>query len=145
LQKHVASVTTRTGNLVDQIVFFYTDGSFEAYGDNGGLPQEPFVLHHGEYLVAVHVRSGELLDSVQFETNTGRVSAVYGGDGGAPHTFRAVSGHSIIGLERNSEYCSCISGIQQQVLQRCKRSLVIYTRYLEIVFVNLDSFPLCQF
>jgi hypothetical protein len=111
--QRVASVSLRSGAMIDKISFHFTDGSVSAFGVDEGEPQPLFVLQPDEHLVALHVRQGDWWDSVQLETNTGRLSAVYGGDGGAAESFRAETGHAIIGVERASHSCSRISAIHQ--------------------------------
>jgi hypothetical protein len=51
-------------------------------GGSGGSPQPTFWLSPGEYIEGVCGSTGDALDQVQFKTNTGRRSPLYGGNGG---------------------------------------------------------------
>ena len=52
-------------------------------GGRGGT-EDTFLLDTNEWMTEVRGRSGSQLDQVQFFTNLGRVSPVYGGNGGNP-------------------------------------------------------------
>lgn len=85
-------IRVRSAQLVDSIAFVYADGSKARYGGNGGSDQEPFVLGRNEKIVEIRGRQGTFLDAVEFVTNTGRCSEVYGNridiDAGFPFVYK---------------------------------------------------------
>ena len=84
-------IEARTGTLVDRLEFWFSDGSLEIYGGDGGSPRQTFWLRPGEYIEGICGRTGDALDQVQFRTNTGRRSPMYGGYGGQPFFFSCLS------------------------------------------------------
>jgi hypothetical protein len=99
----------RSGVVVDQIKFTYSDKSCWYFGHDGGTTdRRPAIMSEGEYIVRV---THERLDNfnfkcaaagIEFETNKGRVFEY------CPHkadqqlskqvTFRAQAGHEIVSL-----------------------------------------------
>lgn len=102
-------VGVRTGNLVDQVIFRFDDGSQNVWGHTGGNIPTRWNIDAGDYIVHVKVREGNLLDAIQFRTARGKVSPFFGGRGGSKvQEFHADSGFEVVGLlmcrSRYSEY-----------------------------------------
>ncbi|GJJ16169.1 hypothetical protein Clacol_010449 [Clathrus columnatus] len=54
------------------------------HGNSGEAPLYVFELNMDEYIMKIRGRSGEYIEQLQFFTNKGRVSSIYGGSGGKP-------------------------------------------------------------
>ena len=93
-------IEVRTGLLVDRLEFWFSDGSLESYGGDGGSPRQTFWLRPGECIDGVSGRTGEALDQFQFRTNTGRRSPLYGGYGGQAFDFSCRSFGATEGQQR---------------------------------------------
>lgn len=78
----ITSITIHHGTYVDGIAVSY-DGQpgSNAHGGYGGT-EDKFDLGPHEWVTEVHGRSATYLDQVQFYLSSGRVSPVYGGNGG---------------------------------------------------------------
>jgi hypothetical protein len=72
------SICTRTGEYVDQISYTYADESTHNCGGNGGSPNPAFELGYNEYITQVDYWNSDYLNAVQFITDQGRVSPIYG-------------------------------------------------------------------
>jgi hypothetical protein len=83
----IASITVRSGSLVDSITVQYGDKPGKARGGSGGR-EDTFNLDDNEWLTELRGRSGSELDQVQFVLSSGRISPVYGGNGGQAFTER---------------------------------------------------------
>ncbi|GJJ16175.1 hypothetical protein Clacol_010455 [Clathrus columnatus] len=57
------------------------------HGSSGESPLYVFELNSDEYIVKIRGRSGEYIEQLQFLTNKGRVSSIYGGSGGKPFVW----------------------------------------------------------
>ena len=82
----VAAIVIRSGSLIDSIKLVYRnpDGSInvgDQHGGNGG-GQTIHNLAVGEFVFAIHGRTGGVVDSLSFTTNHGRVLGPHGGNGG---------------------------------------------------------------
>mmetsp|Transcript_15971 Transcript_15971/g.26098 ORF Transcript_15971/g.26098 Transcript_15971/m.26098 type:complete len:767 (-) Transcript_15971:1560-3860(-) len=98
----VRKVVVRSGTLVDGLVFYYDDGNVEhkiAFGGTGGNENPPFELQQDEYIIQVKGHKGAYVDQIQFVTNLGRVSPVYGGPGGEEFSHSLPGGEAIGGLD----------------------------------------------
>lgn len=69
----IVCVAVRTGNLVDQVIFCFDDGSQTVYGHTGGNIPRRWNIDRDDYIVQINVRQGALLDSIQFVTARGKV------------------------------------------------------------------------
>ena len=94
----VVCVAVRTGNLVDQVIFCFNDGTYTVYGHTGGNIPQRWNLSDGDYIVQINVRQGSLLDAIQFVTARGKVSPLFGGRGGSYKEFRVEKGCEVVGL-----------------------------------------------
>jgi len=113
---HLLKITVRAGHLIDQVAFHYSDGMVTSMGGNRveRLCVDEFALQDGEYFTAVKVREGDSLDAIQFETNLGRKTPMWGNEsGGEPYTMAASDGNQIWRLE-NKGFC----GIVRKVVER---------------------------
>lgn len=102
-EPRLQKVRVRSGKLVDEIRFEFSDGSDQRfpYGLRG-IEREPFELRRGEFLVKIQGRRGWCLDAIKFITNRGRESVLYGNtDGGSPFVLCASPCSQIWGLERD--------------------------------------------
>lgn len=115
-QLYLSKVHVRSGDLIDKLVFHYSDGTEDSNGTDGGIAHEDFVLEAGEFIVELHVRHGDSLDAVKFVTNRGRGSQLYGNPhGGSPFTYKAYPGNQIWTVERpSSGFCPCLAGIVER-------------------------------
>merc|ERR1712032_202364 len=83
-------------------------------GGNGGRPVGEFMLQDGEYFTALNGREGDSLDAIQFETNLGRKTTMWGSkSGGRPYTIAASEGNQIWRLESQG-WC----GVIRKVVER---------------------------
>lgn len=105
-------IEVRSGDLVDFVTFVYSDGERLTTGDGDGNPQEPFDLKSGETITEIRGGQGGLLDSIQFITDAGRESPVYGGSGGDRYSALVQPGMQIIGLERGAGTAGKIEAVQ---------------------------------
>jgi len=74
--------------LVDRVEFVFVSGHTAVYGGTGGEPHS-WQLEPGEWIVEVKGKRGLFIDSIQFVTNRGRSSPLWGGGGGGPYSYRA--------------------------------------------------------
>lgn len=92
----------RSGHRVDAITFDYRTNNgavlSRKFGGGGGKDNAPFILGEGEFVVKVRGRCGDSLDAIQFVTNTGRASPMYGGNGGKPFEIEAPAGFELSGM-----------------------------------------------
>ena len=112
----ISKVIVWYGQLVDAIQVIYRDRTTgnevlqgRKHGGSEGRPY-PFELKRGEYIVGVTGRHGEMIDSIQFVTNTGTRSIVMGGSGGdTEFYYYTPSGIEIIGFRgRSGQYIDAI-------------------------------------
>jgi hypothetical protein len=91
----IIEVLIRHGEYVDgiQLVWQLADGSgvFGPYHGGQGGEVDSFILAPGEVIELIHGRSGDLVDSLAFQTSFGNSYGPYGGGGGTPFVedFRA--------------------------------------------------------
>lgn len=57
-----------------------------------------FIVPPGEYITKFNVRCGWWIDAIQFETNRGTKSPIYGGGGGGVSTLKAPSNFTVVGM-----------------------------------------------
>jgi hypothetical protein len=79
--------------MINSIEVDYGTGSVPPHGGNRGNP-DTFSLADDEWLTEIRGQCGSKLDHIQFFLSSGRVSAIYGGNGGRP--FRETTDNSII-------------------------------------------------
>ena len=97
----LAAVALRAGELIDAVaaVVVRSDGQrvpLQLHGGPGGTARV-FALEDGEYLVAMRVWSGQVVEAIQFETNR-RVSPLYGRPRGAPQRLIVPPGSEAVGF-----------------------------------------------
>jgi len=110
----VEQVVVYAGQFVDQIQFVLSNSTVLKYGEHGGDVQPPWKVPAGEWITWAKVRQGGNLDSIQFYTNRGNSSPVYGGPGGRKQIFHVDREHQLLGLERSGETMSApVTGIMQ--------------------------------
>lgn len=84
----IIEVLIRHGEYVDgiQLVWELADGSgvFGPYHGGQGGDVDSFVLGPGELIDVINGRSGDLVDSLTFQTSLGHTYGPYGGGGGQP-------------------------------------------------------------
>lgn len=91
----IIEVKVRHGEYVDgiQLVWQLADGSgvFGPYHGGQGGTEDGFILAPGEVIEIIHGASGDLVDSLSFQTSLGHSYGPYGGGGGIPfvETFKA--------------------------------------------------------
>ena len=77
----LSKIKMRSGDLIDSIQFIFTDGSNQhelpAMGGTGGKPGE-FIIPQGEIIQKIIVKHSKYLSGLQFITNTGRTSQMFG-------------------------------------------------------------------
>ena len=107
-------VRGRCGASIDRFQFLFVDINSgqcvetPAVGGNGGGSFE-FICPPGQWIDKIRVRFDKFLQSLQFETNTGLVSAQYGGNHGKSD-YLNVSGKRISGVSWRSG--SLVDGVQ---------------------------------
>lgn len=84
----IESITIRYDSVIEKITVKYKDGPECSHGGDGGIAADPFILQDDEWITEIRGRSGRLLDQLQFFTSKGRVSPVYGGNGGGSFTWK---------------------------------------------------------
>ncbi len=100
----ITKVVVRCADEVDSIRLFYgkSGAAGNKYGGDGGKEQE-WEVPEDEQIVRVEGRAGERIDRLQFFTDKGTASPVFGGKGGKPFVFpqegnggflRTISGRS---------------------------------------------------
>jgi len=97
----LGAVALRTGEMIDAIaaVVVLPDGRrvpLQVHGGPGGSARV-FALQDGEYLVAMRVWSGQVVEAIQFETNL-RTSAVYGNPRSPPRRLVVPPGAEALGF-----------------------------------------------
>ena len=107
----VVAVRVRHGDRIDSINASYDGQSGSTAHGGGGGTEDTFSLDSNEWITEVHGRSGDGVDQLQFYTNLGRVSPVYGGNGGNPFVesrpnsiVKAFFGRSGAGLDQIGMY-----------------------------------------
>eukprot|EP00931_Biecheleriopsis_adriatica_P050890 TRINITY_DN29491_c0_g2_i1.p1 TRINITY_DN29491_c0_g2~~TRINITY_DN29491_c0_g2_i1.p1 ORF type:complete len:226 (-),score=33.70 TRINITY_DN29491_c0_g2_i1:188-865(-) len=102
-------IGVRSGALIDQISFHYSDGTCVTRGMLGGGAREPFVLDAGEFLQEIRFRKGDSLDALQLISSTGRESAWCGNTRGGrgPFSLKAQPGMQIWSVERRGGWRGC--------------------------------------
>lgn len=97
----VTQVRVWSGKAVDsvQMSWMTADGerSGGRHGGTGGRMQV-FDVDEGDAIVKMTGRSGDLVDSIQFQTAKGKTSPVFGGGGGADFVYMAPEGFEIAGF-----------------------------------------------
>jgi hypothetical protein len=91
--QYVTGFRLGTGRIVDRTQFKYPGGWAPVQG--GGNFNVDVSLPAGEYIVHVDYRSGSLLDSVTFRTNSGKTYGPYGGGGGSPGNYTVTAGEKL--------------------------------------------------
>ncbi|PHR30424.1 MAG: hypothetical protein COA38_10255 [Fluviicola sp.] len=91
----IKSIGLRSGKYVDQITI-----NGVSHGENGGADRGTLTLEDGEYVTSIVVRSGSLIDYVEFNTNFNN-QIKGGGEGGNKHT---VSGNLVAIDGRSGKY-----------------------------------------
>ena len=109
LDKKVAHIRVRSGNLVDYVEFMMADGSLK----NGGyIPaggnQAPsfgldpvFILDPEENIVRIEVMQGDRLAGLKFYTSRGKESPWFGTKKGRRKVFPASAENPIVAIERD--------------------------------------------
>eukprot|EP00808_Paulinella_micropora_P022129 g1925.t1 len=85
----ITEIRVRSQVYVDRVTFVFNNGATATWGGSGGTPRPDFTLSPNEYVVEVRCKQGAALDSIQFFTNLGRLSPLYGGEGGSAVRFLA--------------------------------------------------------
>jgi hypothetical protein len=97
----IAEVRVWSGSHIDAVQLVYRDrrgySDGYKYGGGGGRLQV-FELRRGESIVAISGRYARLVNELQFHTNQGRSSPIYGRGGGAEFRYEAPRGMEISGL-----------------------------------------------
>lgn len=92
----IVKVEVYSARFVDRIVFHRADGTTTTKGHAVGQLQEVFLLAPHEHISEISGTQNKHLDSVQFRTNFGRTSRVYGhADVGRDFLVRASPGREI--------------------------------------------------
>ncbi len=92
--QHVTGWRLFAGRLIDRVQFKYPGGWAPAQGSTAEFNTE-VVLPAGQYIVQVDYRAGDKVDNLSFRTNTGVTYGPYGGNGGAPGTYKAQTGQKL--------------------------------------------------
>lgn len=91
----LCKIKMRSGDLIDSIQFVFTDGmnqyELPAMGGNGGRPSE-FIIPQGEVIQKIIVKHSQYLSGLQFITNTGKCSPMFG-KGAGKHSEVIVNGN----------------------------------------------------
>ena len=129
LWRRLVRIRVRTGLVVDNITFEYSDGTTSSHGGNGGKEREPFVLMGGQELVEITCREGDALDCVKFDTqgpgeDDRGVSWMYGNErGGDGFIFHEISADGpdgggpkteildLVAVQRGAEYLTTITAV----------------------------------
>ncbi|KAH7333549.1 hypothetical protein B0J17DRAFT_675792 [Rhizoctonia solani] len=93
--KTISTVNIRGSDYIDCLSLTYRDGVSSTSQDagKGGFRHPPFTVINGEYIVEMLTCSdGEWVRGIQFITNTGRCSAIYGILYGTPVISRSKGG-----------------------------------------------------
>lgn len=99
LWRRLRRIRVRTGMLVDNITFEYSDGSSSVHGGQGGEERAAVELGESDHLIALVCRQGDALDSVAFLVARGSqrslTAHVYGNVGGGDvmHTRALLPSH----------------------------------------------------
>lgn len=116
----VSSVAVRSSALVHKISFCYAnptdenDSTSTIFGEEFAMANQNatwgpmdhstgllgFKLEPNEFIAVVKGRQGDHLNAIQFVTNTGRESDLFGGQGGEPFEFRVDAAPGIMGVIR---------------------------------------------
>ncbi|CAE6405285.1 unnamed protein product [Rhizoctonia solani] len=90
--KTIWKVVLRSSDYIDSLSITYLDGTTSRGGGNGG-DEHTFALTNGEHIMEILTCSDvEWLRGIQFITNTGRCSAIYGVFEGIPTISRSKGG-----------------------------------------------------
>jgi hypothetical protein len=107
----IVAIKVRHGDRVDSIDVSYAGQSGSTAHGGGGGSEDTFSLDPDEWITEVHGRSGDMVDQLQFLTSKGRVSPVYGGNGGnafieswPKSVVKAIFGRSGAGLDQIGMY-----------------------------------------
>ena len=94
-------MTIKSGRLIDSIKITMKDGveseSSGTYGGNGG-GIKTWNVPEGSEITQVVLRTGSLVDSLQFITNKGIESPQFGGNGGDRRLFTVPKGWKLVGI-----------------------------------------------
>jgi hypothetical protein len=111
-ETRVLGVIVRAGDFVDGIQLVYNvDGRprFAGYHGGGGGKRYEFWLEPGESITRISGKSGTYVDSIMFQTSTGRTARYGGGGGGNPFSYDIPTGYHLIGLwGRSGDYVDAI-------------------------------------
>lgn len=110
----VVRVRVFSGNLIDRVVFEFSDGSSKSFGTDGGTEQPAFEVPSGQVLTWIKTMQGDQLDGVQFFTDRGTSSIWYGNRGGRRATFHVDAGSHLTALDRPTGAASKIDGVGQR-------------------------------
>lgn len=104
--KKLCRIEARGGCLVDSLMFTWLLDDNEKvtgtyFGGNGGSGPSILELDDNEYITKINIRSGRLIDSLEFITSKGNSMAV-GGTGGSLNQIIIPSGNKIVGFSISS-------------------------------------------
>ncbi|CAE6482257.1 unnamed protein product [Rhizoctonia solani] len=75
----ISQVEIRIGSCIDRLSLIYRDGMVSRGGGEGGAEHSPFALANGEYITEMLTcNDGNWLRGIQFVTDMGRCSVIYG-------------------------------------------------------------------
>ena len=98
---YVTSLRIRSDILVDSIKITLKDGveseASGTYGGNGGKTKT-WDVPEGAEITQVEIRSGRVIDSLKFMTNTGKESPQFGGNGGTRSHYTIPKGWKLVGI-----------------------------------------------
>jgi len=79
----IRRIEVRSGDRIDQLKITYAGGQVRTYGSDGGSQQQAFALGDDESLVSIFSEANDdRICRLQFGTDKGRYSMMYGGFGG---------------------------------------------------------------
>ncbi|CAE6948336.1 unnamed protein product [Symbiodinium sp. CCMP2456] len=74
----VSAVGVRCGNILDQVLFRFDNGTVTGYRTSGGGAAQHWKLQDGDSVSEVRIRHNHFIHQVQFVTSNGAVSRVFG-------------------------------------------------------------------
>eukprot|EP00406_Dinophysis_acuminata_P076207 CAMPEP_0179255832 /NCGR_PEP_ID=MMETSP0797-20121207/23952_1 /TAXON_ID=47934 /ORGANISM="Dinophysis acuminata, Strain DAEP01" /LENGTH=463 /DNA_ID=CAMNT_0020963743 /DNA_START=41 /DNA_END=1428 /DNA_ORIENTATION=+ len=123
--RRLLAIAVSVGDHIDQLVLYFSDGTSQKSGSDGGNTMPTFVLADGEYLTAIKgTKTDKYLKTVYFETikpgegSKVRRSATLCGD---VHEMKArvfdqsaEAGRQICSVQRKGDFCGPISRVEQE-------------------------------
>ncbi|KAJ1808061.1 hypothetical protein LPJ56_004787 [Coemansia sp. RSA 2599] len=94
----LSGIEIHSGNYIDCIVFYLSDGSQQQIGKGQGGSVEVLAISEDDDLDYIAVNSGWWIDGLEFVTRKGKRSGWKGGKGGSTHTMKPPKGYSWMGL-----------------------------------------------